>query len=47
MNAVLRHINALTMSCGLGTVGYGLWLVHEPLAFLVVGAVLFWAGLPD
>lgn len=29
---------------GLGLVGYGLYAVYPPLAFIVVGAALFWIG---
>lgn len=29
---------------GLALVGYGLYAVYPPAAFIVVGAVLFWMG---
>lgn len=29
---------------GLAAVAWGLWLVFEPAAFIVTGAVLFWMG---
>ena len=44
---LLRHLNAMCMACGLGGIGYGAWLIFEPAAFLVVGAVLLWMGLPE
>lgn len=47
MTWLLRHANALALALGLGGIGYGCWLVYEPMAFLIVGAVLLWMGLPD
>ena len=44
---ILRHLNAMFMAGGLGSLGFGAWLVYEPLAFLVVGASLLWMGLPE
>lgn len=44
---IMRHLNAMFMAGGLGTLAYGGWLVYEPLAFLLVGAVLLWMGLPE
>lgn len=29
---------------GLGLVAWGTYLMHEPAAFIVTGAVLFWLG---
>lgn len=33
-------IEALFQAIGLGAVGYGIWLIYEPLAFIVGGAAL-------
>lgn len=30
---------------GLGLVGYGLHQIYAPIAFVVVGAALFWLGV--
>lgn len=30
---------------GLSAVTYGVWQVHEPAAWIVCGAVLFWMGV--
>lgn len=30
--------------CGLIMVGVGLWWIYPPVALIVVGAILFWAG---
>lgn len=29
---------------GLGSVAWGVWQIHQPAAFIVTGAVLFWLG---
>jgi len=31
--------------CGLGCVGYGVSLIHQPSAWIVVGAVVFALGM--
>jgi len=30
---------------GLGCVGYGIWQVYPPAAWVVVGVALFWLGV--
>lgn len=31
---------------GIGLIGYGFYLVHPPVAFIVCGMMLFWIGRP-
>ena len=30
---------------GLVVAGYGVWQIHQPSAFIVVGVTLFWLGV--
>jgi hypothetical protein len=45
--AIARNLDTVVMFSGLGAVGYGCWLVSEPLAFVVTGGAMIWMGLPD
>jgi hypothetical protein len=44
---MLKYLDPLLVSLGLAAAGYGAYLVWEPLGFLLIGAALFWMGLPD
>ena len=44
---MLKFLDVLLMTAGLGIAGYGAYLTWPPLAFLSVGVALIWAGLPD
>ncbi|HSH84363.1 MAG TPA: hypothetical protein VK979_04305 [Guyparkeria sp.] len=40
-------LNAVFTFAGIASIGYGAWQVYEPVAFILVGAIVFWMGLPD
>lgn len=42
-----NSLNGLFIGAGIGGVGYGAWMIYEPAAFLAVGAIFIWIGLPD
>jgi hypothetical protein len=42
--AAAADVHDLFAFSGLGMAGYGLALIFPPLAWIVVGAVLFWLG---
>lgn len=44
---VKNSMNAAFIATGLGAIGYGAWQVYEPAAFVLVGAIVFWMGLPE
>ena len=45
--AIGKSVDAAFVFGGTGLAGYGAWMVYEPAAFILVGGVLFWLGLPD
>jgi hypothetical protein len=40
-----RIINEVICCCGLSLIGYGLWLIYPPLAFIGTGAILAALGV--
>ena len=40
-------INIIFTSIGISMAGYGAWLIYEPAAFIVIGAAVFYLGLPE
>ncbi|HSH29762.1 MAG TPA: hypothetical protein VK971_07640 [Thiohalobacter sp.] len=44
---VKNSLNVVFIAAGLGAIGYGAWQVYEPAAFVLVGGIVFWMGLPD
>lgn len=38
-------LNDLFVFAGLGVLGYGLWLMYPPMAYVVTGAALFLLGV--
>ena len=42
-----QSINAVFVLGGLASVGFGAWQVYPPAAYMVVGAVVIYMGLPD
>ena len=43
----LTGLNALLVVGGTALIGYGAWLIYRPSAFIVVGLVCVYLGLPD
>ena len=46
-NALGASVNTLFTFGGIALVGYGAYQIYIPSAFIVVGAVMFYIGLPD
>jgi len=46
-NAVQGSLSALFVLGGVASVGWGVWQYSTPAAFIVVGALAIWIGLPD
>lgn len=42
-----KSLNGLFVIAGLAGIGYGLWQVYEPAAFVVLGGIILWMGLPE
>lgn len=39
-------IREIILIAGFFLFGFGLWLIYQPAAFIVCGALLMWVGLP-
>lgn len=46
-NLLITLINLLLVVGGIGLVGYGVWQIYPPAAYITVGAALVAAGLPS
>jgi hypothetical protein len=44
---MLKYLNLSLVTGGLCALAMGMHMIYPPLAFIVVGAILFWIGLPD
>lgn len=42
-----QSISAVFVMGGLAAVGYGCWQIYEPAAYIAVGAVVVYMGMPD
>lgn len=45
--AAFKLLNAGLVMGGIGLIGFGSAQVYEPAAFVIVGSILLWLGLPD
>lgn len=42
----IETVREACLVAGFLLMGYGLWLVFPPAAFIICGALLIWVGLP-
>ena len=47
IKAVSNSVNVVFTFSGVSLIGYGAFLIYKPSAFVVVGLILFWMGIPD
>jgi len=47
IKSITGSINIIFTLGGVLSIGYGSYLVYEPSAFIVVGLIFFWMGIPD
>lgn len=45
--AAQRSLSSVFVLTGLGGVGYGTWQIYPPAAFIIVGGLVLWMGLPE